>query len=218
MSHHLAILAYGSLIDDPGAELQPLVIERHSVKTPFRVEFARSSRSRAGAPTLVPVFCEGVGEHVQAQLLVLKPEISAEKATHMLYRREIHQVGSGKCYDEVKARQSTNLVRIERLKNFANFEIVLYAGLPANLACVLDSGMDDGTKAERLANLAIKSVTKETYEKNKDGIHYLEQALAWGIVTPLTELYRAAILRKTGATNLTEAREVALELYLEDKL
>lgn len=52
----IAILAYGSLIEDPGKELQPLISERiEDVETPFSIEFARSSRSRDGGPTLVPV-------------------------------------------------------------------------------------------------------------------------------------------------------------------
>lgn len=51
----LGILAYGSLIAGPGAELQPLVVDSKAVDTPFEVEYARSSTKRAGAPTLVPV-------------------------------------------------------------------------------------------------------------------------------------------------------------------
>ena len=67
----IGILAYGSLGDDPGAEIGSLVAERiGGVRTPFRVEFARQSRTRGGAPTLVPV-SEG-GASVEAKVLVLK--------------------------------------------------------------------------------------------------------------------------------------------------
>jgi len=49
-------LAYGSLIDDPGSEIQPVIARLiEGVETPFKVEFARSSEKRDGAPTLVPV-------------------------------------------------------------------------------------------------------------------------------------------------------------------
>ena len=58
----VGILAFGSIAGDPGAELAAAVTRRIEVKTPFAVEFARSSRSRDGAPTLVPVG-EG-GAHV----------------------------------------------------------------------------------------------------------------------------------------------------------
>ena len=52
----IGILAYGSLIDDPGDEIKPLVKQKiEGVETPFAIEFARSSKSRNGAPTLIPV-------------------------------------------------------------------------------------------------------------------------------------------------------------------
>ena len=51
----IGILAYGSLIDDPGREIEPLIIRRlKGVETPFQIEFARSSSTRDGAPTLIP--------------------------------------------------------------------------------------------------------------------------------------------------------------------
>jgi len=52
----IGILAYGSLIEEPGKEIEPLIRERRKgIKTPFSIEFARSSSTRDGAPTLVPV-------------------------------------------------------------------------------------------------------------------------------------------------------------------
>ena len=217
MSGPIAILAFGSLLDNPGAELEPLIVKRQPVQTPFRVEFARRSRTRAGAPTLVPVSCEGIGAFVQAQLLVLEPEVSVEQAIDMLYRRDRHLRNSSIRYDDAKARQSKNGVRIDRLEGFAGMEVVLYAALPANLSWVLDPKLDSWVKAERLADLAIKSVTPQTYQGDRDGIVYLERAIANGIETPLTAPYRKAILRKTGATTLAEAREVALRWHQEGK-
>jgi hypothetical protein len=56
MSDSVGILAYGSLIGNPGSEIEKATRKAVSgVKTPFRVEFARGSRGRGGAPTLVPV-------------------------------------------------------------------------------------------------------------------------------------------------------------------
>ena len=52
----IGILAFGSLIDEPGKVIGPLIRERISgIPTPFSIEFARSSSTRSGAPTLIPV-------------------------------------------------------------------------------------------------------------------------------------------------------------------
>lgn len=53
VAQRVGILAYGSLLNDPGTELLPHVIDRIPVKTPWPVEYARSSESRGGGPTLV---------------------------------------------------------------------------------------------------------------------------------------------------------------------
>jgi hypothetical protein len=64
-------VAYGSLISDPGDEIRSTTIEtKKGVITPFKVEFARKSRSRKGAPTLVPV--EQGGAQVSAWRWVKK--------------------------------------------------------------------------------------------------------------------------------------------------
>jgi hypothetical protein len=47
-------LAFGSIVDSPEAEIATAVVRRIDVETPFSVEFARSSRTRDRAPTLVP--------------------------------------------------------------------------------------------------------------------------------------------------------------------
>jgi hypothetical protein len=88
--NEVGILASGSLLSDPGDELNR-VIERRidDVLTPFEVEYARSSRTRASAPTLVPVK-GGMGGQVRAQVLVLKPDANVATAKTLLYRREVH--------------------------------------------------------------------------------------------------------------------------------
>ena len=51
----VGILAFGSLIHDPGSELKPKIAMRTRGMTPFGVEYGRySSKTRGGAPTLVP--------------------------------------------------------------------------------------------------------------------------------------------------------------------
>ena len=71
----VGILAYGSLIEDLGKEIEPLIRERReNIETPFSIEFARSSSTRDGAPTLVPV--ENGGSPVLATVLLLEAGVS----------------------------------------------------------------------------------------------------------------------------------------------
>ena len=88
----IGILAYGSLIGDTGDELASQIVDREQgVQTPFRVEFARSSRSRDGAPTLLLV--RDGGTQVKAVVLVLDADVSLEMGKDMLCRREINAAG-----------------------------------------------------------------------------------------------------------------------------
>lgn len=74
----VGILAYGSLIEEPGKEIEPLICERRDrIETPFSIEFARSSSTRDGAPTVVPV--ETGGSPVDATILVLDVGVRLEK-------------------------------------------------------------------------------------------------------------------------------------------
>lgn len=208
MSHHLAILAYGSLIANPGAELEQAIESRRPVQTPFAVEYARCSRSRCGAPTLVKVDGPGIGAPVRAQLLILRDGVTIETARDMLYRREIHRVGKlSQRYDAAQAQHTPNTIQIEELSDVAGVEVVLYAGLCANLDFILDPTCSPMEKAGRLAQLAVESVTLETFEAGTDGIRYLADAIRSGIQTPLTEPYREAVLRLAdNAPDLEEAR------------
>ena len=52
--HRIGILAYGSLIDEPGLEIEQLIIHRINCLTPFKVEYARKSGTRGDGPTLIP--------------------------------------------------------------------------------------------------------------------------------------------------------------------
>ena len=185
----LGILAYGSLITDPGAELLAVTVGRtDNVPTPFPVEFARSSDGREGAPTLVPF---AGGSPVNAVIFTV--DTTPEEAANILYRREINQVGSDKVYRE-PAPDRTRAVRIDRFGDIAGYDLVLSTRLAATI---------DPLTAEGLADLAIESARQ--LDDGRDGISYLAAAQASGIVTPLTEAYQAAILAKTDTADLAAA-------------
>lgn len=188
----VGILAYGSLGDDPGEEIGPLVVERvRDVKTPFRVEFARQSRTRGGAPTLVPV--SGGGASVRANILVLQTFASEAEATNMLWRRETRKVGSGQCYDP------SSEVRIRRLENFEGLDVVLYVEIGANIT---------DPSPRNLAELAIRSARSDADRSGRDGITYLMEVKSNGVETPLMPEYEREILRLAGAGTLESVRDL----------
>lgn len=185
----LGILAYGSLISDPGTELLAVTVGRtENVPTPFPVEFARSSDGRGGAPTLVP-FAGGS----QVNAVIFTVDATPEEATNILYRREINQVGSGKVFRE-PAPDNLKGVRIERFEHIDGYDLVLSTRLAATI---------DPLSADTLAHLAIESARK--LGNGRDGISYLIAAQASGISTPLTSAYKAAILAKTSTDDLPTA-------------
>lgn len=190
MSGKVGILAYGSLIGDPGEEIERARIGTvDGVLTPFRVEFARKSRCRGGAPTLVPVG-DG-GARVLGQVFVLNtPE---NEGADCLWRREINQVGSGRTYKAPKNIGPDHVV-VRRRKNFAGIDVVLYTEIAANI---------EPLTAANLARLAIESVNKS--EPGRDGISYLIAAKRNGIKTALSRDYEAEILRLSECADLTEA-------------
>jgi len=202
------ILAYGSLLADPGDEIAWATERRiEDVTTPFAVEYARSSRGRAGAPTLVPVPDES-GARVQAQILVIRPDMWDDKVVDILYRREVNRVGIQKVvYDSQKQSRKRDPVLVETTRDLAGVPCVFYTRLNPNLDFVLRDDLPPEEKAERLARMAVQSVTPETFNEGRDGIRYLADAIHHGIQTPLTDLYKCAVLRLAGdAPDLEEAR------------
>lgn len=197
----IGILAYGSLIDDPGCELQPLVRRRiRHVFTPFHVEFARLSSTRDYAPTLIPV--EEGGSHVGAQILLLNNNVSMDKAKDLLWRRETHQkLSSRKHYREPCCRNADQVV-IRVLNNLAGVETVLYTKIGGNI------DPEERTPGF-LATKAIQSAKSTTGAEKKDGITYLLNAKRNGILTPMLPEYEREILRRTGTKNLEDAWEQA---------
>ncbi len=190
MSHHLGILAYGSLIDDPGPELAPVIRDRILARTPFRVEFARSSKKRGGGPTLIPV--EEGGSSVDGRVLVLADSVMVSEAFDMLWRRE---TGSGGVY-KVSESPTRNTVIVDRLSHFEGVETVLYTQIGSNIPDLSPA---------LLAELAIESARSQAGADRKDGISYLLDAKSAGIRTPMSSDYEQAILDRLGIDDLDQA-------------
>ena len=192
----IGILAYGSLIEEPGEEIEPLIRERRKgIETPFSIEFARSSSKRDRAPTLVPV--ENGGRPVPATILVLDTAISQEKAKDLLWRRETRSGCSDKHYTRPsETNTNPNKMVVESLNNFAGIDLVLYTKLGANITDL---------SATKLADLAIASAKAKAGRTGKDGISYLISVKRQGISTPLMPDYESEILRRTGASSLDDA-------------
>ncbi|MBS1666321.1 MAG: hypothetical protein JST58_02995 [Bacteroidetes bacterium] len=191
----IGILAYGSLIDDPGPEISPKIKATIDCITPFNVEFARMSKTRDNAPTLIPVGEEGCP--VKAKILVLE-NISESEATDMLWRRETRQTDRKKKYP-AKSKPYTNDVVVKTVENFHGISIVLYTSIGQNIG-VLTAGF--------LAKLAIESYYNPSGDKNLDGVHYLMNAKNNGIKTTLSPDYEKEILKATNTTTLSDALDV----------
>jgi hypothetical protein len=193
-TRRVGILAYGSLLEEPGAEIAPLIVENISrVETPFRIEFARSSPTRNGAPTVVPV--ESGGARVRGTILVLNENVSVEETRDLLWRRETRNEGTGQRYQRPTG-PDPNRMLAEELPNFAGVAVVLYAKFGPTLS---------NPTPEELAELAIKSAMSEAGKRGRDGISYLISLQRQGIVTPLMPAYEQAVLEITGAVTLEDA-------------
>lgn len=189
----LAILAYGSLIDSPGEELEKRIMKPLlPVLTPFKIEYARSSMGRGGAPTLVPV--EEGRSNVNARLLVLSDATSEKEAKDMLWRRETGRAQGS--YDP-PPHPGPNTVLVGELRSFEGVTLVLYTRIAANIPPPLTG--------QKLADLAIKSAKSPNVEKGRDGISYLINAKKAGIKTPLSPDYEAAVLELTSTDSLEAA-------------
>lgn len=204
----IGILAYGSLLANPGWELERRLAETIlDLWTPFPVEYARKSSTRSGAPTLAPV-PPGCGGPAKAAILVMKKFSHKDAIQNYLYRRELHTVGDrSKIYDHEAQLRKRNAIRIETLRVFHGLDMVYYAVFPANFVEILDSGQTAKEKAQLLAQAAIHSLTAETYPQKLDGIQYLMNNIVANIQTALTGLYSEAICTLAdNAPDLAEAR------------
>ncbi len=191
-SKQIGILAYGSLIDDPGIELEKHITDRIDCETPFKIEYARSSKSRNNAPTLIPVTNGGLP--VAAKILVLE-DITIEEATDMLWRRETRTSKLTKGYPN-KKEPGVNDVLVKIIESFHGIDKVLYTYIGQNI---------NEPTSKDLANLAIESYFGDAGENKRDGIHYLLSANNNGIKTALSNDYESEILKITKTANLTDA-------------
>jgi L-cysteine desulfidase len=194
MKYKIGILAYGSLITDSGKEIEPLIIDKINCKTPFKVEFARTSKSRNGAPTLIPY---ETGNEVNAVILVLENSTDLAYAKSILYRRERH-IFDDKDYLEI-TNPTINEIEVKCISEFENVEKVIYTSLGKNIEGELT--------AEKLSQLAIKSILSKAGEEKKDGIRYLNDSIKNSITTTLSKDYEQSILDYTETKTLEEAIE-----------
>jgi hypothetical protein len=186
----IGILAYGSLIREPGQVIAPLISWRIPTTTPFPVEYARLSRTRGGAPTVAP---HPSGGHVIAELLVLFESVSLQEAKNILWRRETRKERSQASYVE---SAHSNAVLVRELAAYSGIDHVLFTDFnPEGKLLTPEAGA--------LARAAIESVTKAPV--GADGISYLAALIDDGVVTPLTAAYRDRILALSGCSNLADA-------------
>jgi hypothetical protein len=188
----IGIIAYGSLIAEPGEELAPLIINRIACKTPFNVEYGRYSKTRGGGPTLIPV--NKGGAPVNGYLLLLQAGVSLADAKSMLWRRETRV--KGRPY-KAPENPDVNNVIVASVYDFMDCENVLYTSISSNIF--------GKVTATKLAKCGIDSILTNAGSFKMDGLRYLQQAIADGIQTPLTKEYLAEVLRLSKTESLDAA-------------
>jgi len=195
----IGLLAYGSLCWEPDAALEAalrLDSAITGVRTPFPVEFARTSSTRGGCPTLIPV-TQG-GAHVEAVLLPFRDGVSVAEAKTLIWRREARR--SDGDYREPATVGPNTVVVKELAERFPGFDVVLAVCIARNI---------DRLDGETLANLAIESARKEAGRRCQDGISYLIMAKRHLIETQLSREYELVILRRLKVRSLEEAWQAA---------
>jgi uracil permease len=203
-SYPLGILVYGSMMGDPGKEITRHVQTSIPAITPFAVEYARKSKNRSNAPVLVPVKKDGT--KVKAQILVLNPNISEQKACDLLYRRAINFVDEPSIVYTDKDKHENSGLDIQCIENFKNVDRVLYTAFTPNIENIVKSDISPDQKAKELAYLAIESLNQDTFCMQRDGIQCLIEDFRAGIKTPLSEFYTREIINRASASTLNEAR------------
>ena len=177
----VGIFGYGSLLAEPGPDIGRHIIDRISQRSPWPIEYARSSCGRGGAPTLV---LHSSGGFVTGEILVL----------------DIKDDQLNDAREWLRAREGWPPPSRIKVTALGGLRSVLCADLAANIPV-------PKLTADHLADLAIKSVAlAEDVERN--GIRYLADNIERQIVTPLTDAYIDAVLRKTGARDLREAEKI----------
>jgi cation transport regulator ChaC len=188
LSQRVGILAYGSLIDEPGEEIAAARLStlKDEITTPFKIEFARASLRRNGGPTLVPVTSGGACSQARIHLVAL----SVDETADTLWRRETGLKGVYSPPTEI----GPNTVIVDQLVNFHGVDVVLYTRILPNI---------DPLTPEKLAQLAI--ISAKTRHDKRDGISYLIAAIRNGTRTPLQAEYAQQINEQMNCANLEES-------------
>ena len=197
----IGILAYGSLISEPGSEISKYISDEVRTMTPFPVEYVRISKTRGDAPTVAP---HSSGKPVRATLLVLQDGIVPEDAKSLLWRRETRNEGLDR---EYRMSSSPYAIVVSDLPGFCGLDHVLYTDFN-------ESGKLSHPNPGELARAAIDSVAKSP--DSKDGISYLMDLINIGVETELTPAYQKEILALTGTPNLVEALALVRKRGKED--
>ncbi len=160
-------------------------------------------KSRAGAPTLVPV--KTGGSKNKAQIFVLKNIVTIRKARNMLWRRETHKT---KGIYRKPAKSNKNAIIIKSKRNFHDIDVVLYTKIEPNI---------NPLAPKEIARLAIESARSMKINQGMDGISYLIQAKRNGVHTPLMDEYERAILEQLGSANLEDALHLIQKASLTER-
>jgi hypothetical protein len=199
---NVGILAYGPMLDHISQEIRSAMKKRISrVNTPFKVELARKNDSYGGAPALVPV--SSGGSQVNAEILVLKDNVTERQALDMLYRMENHLEGTKKTYKK-PSNPTPSVFVIKTLQNFYGIDKVFYPSIGRNINQITP---------KKLAKLTIDSVFN-TEEKEPDGFNYLMSLKKYDISTPMVQACEEEILHQTLSSNLLESRQKLEEVKM----
>lgn len=189
---------------EPGRELEDildLASPINGVRTPFKVEFARSSTTRGGGPTLVPVATGGAT--VVGTIFPFRERLPIQEAQTLVWRRETRR-REGR-YDAKSNPEHADKVFVDPHEALhENFDIVLAVRIPPNI---------EPLTGDELAARAILSARSKFGLDRKDGISYLLGARDAGIETPLRPSYESTILRTLGVTSLEAARQAAIDAF-----
>lgn len=188
-TEHIAILAYGSLIWNPGDEIKQHTISVLDVICPFKIEYARKSSTREDAPVLVKLSDE------------------PGKTNAKLFVTDLHTSDENKAFvkEMIRQREDCGEKYVKVLeKPLKKFSVIFYADLPKNM---------DKVNINELADLAIKSVEKckKKGKPEKNGIRYLLNNIKSGVITELTDSYANKIMEITKTDSLEEAETKELK-------
>lgn len=182
-TQHITILAYGSLIWDPGNEIKQHTIAVIDCFTPFNIEYAQISGTRGSAPTLTKV--EGFGGKTRAKLFVLdyhnNPKEKKRVYSLVCKREGIENEKPWDGYGDPPAP----IFREDILE----YSTVFYCAF--KIKKDIESIVKKGLLVKKLVEWAKKSVKEcaKSGKIEKNGVRYLINCYKAGIITPLTEAY-----------------------------